>query len=101
MRGNKRDRLMHQERKALEQKRLAESNLRKEKRKAKGKAEEIARAIERSPAGRKAAETLREKRGLARKKQQANYQKHRARSATRLGGRRKQTQAEFHDKIEE
>ena len=101
MRGNKRDQLMHEGRKKLEQKRSAESRMRKEKRKAKGKAQEIAKAIKRSPAGRKAAETLKEKRGLVRKKEQANYQKHRARSAARLGGRRKQVQAELHDKIEE
>jgi hypothetical protein len=101
MRGNKRNQLVHDDRKALEQKRSAESKVRKEKRKAKGKAEEIARAIEHSPAGRKAAAILKAKRGLAKDKEQANYQKHRARSATRLGGRRKQTQAELHDKIEE
>ena len=48
--------------------------VRKEKRKAKGKAEEIAKAIKRSPAGKKAAEALKAKRGIARRKEQANYQ---------------------------
>ena len=65
MRGNKRNQLMHAERKVLEQNRSGESKVRKEKRKAKGKAAEIAKAIQRSPAGRKAAETLTEKRRLA------------------------------------
>jgi phage terminase large subunit-like protein len=101
MRGNKRDQLMRAKRKALEQKRSAESKVRKEKRKAKGKAERIAKAIEDSPAGKKSAETLKEKRGTARKKEQANYQKTRARAATRMGGRRKQIQAELHAKLEE
>ena len=101
MRANKKKQLAQKQRKVLEEKRTAESKARKEKRKAKGKTEEIAKAIQRSPAGRQAAETLKEKRGIARKKEQANYQKHRARSATRLGGRRKQTQAELHGKIEE
>lgn len=101
MRGNKRAQLMRAERKALVQKRSAESKVRKEKRRTKGKAEEIAKAIECSPAGRKAAETLKEKRGVARNKEQANYQKHQARSVVRLGGRRKQIQAELHAKLEE
>jgi hypothetical protein len=101
MRGKKKDQVMHEKRKALEQTRSAESKARKEKRKEKGKAEEIVKAIKRSPAGKKAAETLKEKRGLARKQEQANYQKTRARAATRLGGRKKQTQAELHGKIEE
>jgi hypothetical protein len=101
MRGNKRDQLKHEQRKTLEQERSAQSKVRKEKRKAKGKAEEIVKAIQRSPAGRKAARTVKEKRGLARKKEQANYQKTRARAETRMGGRRKQTQAELHDTVEE
>jgi hypothetical protein len=101
MRGNKKNQLMREERKALEQTRSAASKVRKEKRKEKGKAEEIAKAIKRSPAGKKAAETLKEKRGLAREREQANYQKTRARAATRLGGRRKQTQAGLHEKIDE
>lgn len=101
MRGNKKNQLMHEEREALERTRSAESKVRKDKRKEKGKAEEIAKAIKRSPAGQKAAETLKEKRGLARKQEQANYRKTRARVANRLGGRRKHTQAELHEKIEE
>ena len=99
MRGNKRDQLMHEQRKALEQKRSAESKARKEKRKEKGKAEDIARAINRSPAGKKAAEALKEKGGIARQKEQANYQKTRARASARMGGRRKQIQGELRDKL--
>jgi len=101
MRGNKRDQLMHEERKAPEKKRSAESKLRKQKRKAKGKAEEIAKAIKRSPEGKKAAQTLKAKRGIAKKKEQANYQKTRTRASARLGGRRKQIQAELHEKLDE
>ena len=71
MRANKKKQLVQKQRKALEAERSVESKVRKEKR------------------------------GLARKQEQANYQKTRARAATRLGGRRKQTQAELHDKIEE
>ena len=101
MRGNKKRQLVQGQRRALEDKRSAESKLRKEKRKAKGKAAEIAKAVKRSPAGKKAAKILAEKRGLARKKEQANYQKTGARAATRIGGRRKQLQAELHGKIEQ
>ena len=93
--------LVHAQRKELEAKRSAISRLRKEKRKEKGRAEDIARAIKRSPAGKKAAETLKTKRGIARKKEQANYQKTRARAGARMGGRRKQIQGELHDKLEE
>ena len=101
MRGNKKSQFVQGQRKALEEKRSAESRLRKEKRKVKGRAEEIVKAIQRSPAGRKAAETLKEERGRARKKEQANYQRSSARAATRMGGRRKQIQAELHDPAEE
>lgn len=101
MRGNKRDQLMHKERKALEQKRSAEGTVRKEKRKAKRKAEEISKTIKHSPAGEKAAEALKAKRGVARKKEKANYQKTKTRASARMGGRRKQIQAELHAKIEE
>jgi hypothetical protein len=100
MRTSTREKLVHAERKALEQKRSAESRDRKEIRKIKGRAEEIAKAIERSPAGKRAAETLKEKRGTARKKEQANYQKTRARASARIGGRRKQILAERHDRQE-
>ena len=101
MRGNKKNQLVQGRRKELEDKRSMESRLRKEKRKVKGRAEEIVKAIQRSPAGRKAAETLKEERGLARKKEQANYQKTRARAAARIGGRRKQIQIEQHSPAEE
>ena len=100
MRTNPKKRLVREQRDAIEEKRSAQSAVRKEQRKAKGKAEAIVKAIEHSPAGRKAAETLKEKRGLARKKEQANYQKTRARASTRIGGRRKQIRAELHAKIE-
>lgn len=101
MRGNKRDQLRHAERTTLEQKRSAENKVRKEKRKAKGKAEEIANAITRSPAGKKAAETLKAKRGVARKKEQASYQETKTRGSARMGGRRKQIHAELQSKPEE
>ena len=101
MRGNTRGHLIHEQREGLEQKRSAESRARKEKRREKGRAEDIARAIKRSPAGKKAAETLKTKRGIARRKEQANYQKTRARVSTRLGGRRKQFQEELRDNVEE
>jgi hypothetical protein len=42
-----------------------------------------------------------EKRGIARKKEQANYQKSRTRASARMGGRRKQILAEFHDNLDE
>ncbi len=101
MRANKKKQLAQKQRKVLEEKRAAESKARKEKRKAKGKAEEIAKAIKRSSAGRQAAETLKEKRGIARKKEQTNYQKSRTRASARMGGRRKQILAEFQDKLDE
>ena len=101
VRASKRKQLVMEQRQATTGKRLAKIKVRKEKRKAKGKAERIAKAIEDSPAGRKSAETLKEKRGTARKKEQANYQKTRARAAARMGGRRKQIEAELHAKLEE
>jgi hypothetical protein len=85
----------------IEEKRSTDSKARKKKRKEKGQAEEMALAIKRSPAGRQAAETLKEKRGIAREKEQAHYQKARARASARIGGRRKQTLAEFQDILEE
>ncbi len=101
VRASERKRLVIEQRKATNKKRSAESKVRKETRKAKGKAEATAKAIQRSPAGRKAAETLKSKRGEARKKEQANYQKTTARAAARTGGRRKQIHAEFQAKVEE
>ena len=101
MRGKKNKQLVQEQRKALEEKRSAESKVRKEKRKAKGKAEEIAKAIQRSPAGKKAAEILKEKRTTARKKEQSNYQKTRTRASARMGGRRKQIGEELQGKLEE
>lgn len=98
MRTSKRKQSIFAELDALEAKRSAISKQRKEKRREKGKAADLARAIRRSPEGKRTAETLKEKRGIARKKEQANYQKTKARAATRLGGRRKQVQAELHDK---
>jgi hypothetical protein len=101
MRANKKKQLAQKQRKILVEKRSAESKARKKKRKEKGKAEEISKAIQRSPAGRLAAETLKEKRGIARKKEQTRYQKTRARASARMGERRKQILAEFQDKLEE
>jgi hypothetical protein len=98
MRGSKINQLMHEERKALQQKRLAESKARKEKRKEKGRAEDIAEAIQRSPEARKATETLKAKRGVARKKEQANYQVTTTRASARMGGRNKQIQGELHNR---
>ena len=100
MRTSKRTQLVNAQRKAIEEKRSVKSKVRKEKRKEEGKAEDIARAIKRSPAGKEAAEALKEKRGIAGNKEQANYQKTTARSATRMGGRKKQIQAELHNRLE-
>ena len=55
MRTSKREQLVIAQRKALEAKRATVSRLRKAKRKEKGKAEDLAKAIKRSPAGKKAA----------------------------------------------
>ena len=101
MRTSKKKQLNGAERKALEGKRSAESRARRAKRKEKGKAEDIVQAIRRSPEGRKAAATLLVKRGIAKKKEQANFQKSKARSASRMGGRRKQIQAELHETLDE
>ena len=101
MRGNKRDQLMHEERKVLEQKRSTESKARKQTRKEKRKAEETAKALQCSPAGKKAAGALRAKRGRTIEQEQANYQKTSARATARLEGRRKQVHAEFAAKVEE
>ena len=92
--------LVSAERKVLEQKRSAES---KARRRSGGKraAEDVAKAIQRTPAGKKAAETLKAKRKKGQKKEQANYQKIKARAAPRLGGRRKQIHEEFEAKVEE
>ena len=100
-RANKKRQIIHEQRNALEEKRSAESKARKEKRKEKSRAEESAKAIQRSPAGKKAAETLKAKRGAAKKIEQANYQKTQARDAARMGGRRKQIQTELRGKAEE
>ena len=54
MRTSKREQLANAERKAIEAKRSTVSKSRKAKRKEKGKAEDIARAIRCSPAGMKA-----------------------------------------------
>ena len=100
MRTSKREKLVHAQREELEAKSSAVSKLRKEKRREKGKAADIAKAIQLSPEGRKTAETLKTKRGVARRKEQANYQEAMARAGTRLGGRRKQIEEELHDKLE-
>jgi hypothetical protein len=100
MRTSKREKLVHAQREELEAKRSAVSRLRKEKRREKGKVEDIARAIRRSPEGRKAAEALTTKRGIARRQEQANYQKTRSRAGTRMGGRKKLIERELHDKLE-
>ena len=101
MRGNKPKQLAQEERKVLEEKRSAESKVRKEKRKAKSKAEETAKGIQRSPAGKKAAETLQKKRTIGRKTEQSHYQKVRTRASARIGGRRKQIAEQLHGKLEE
>ncbi len=100
MRTTPKKQMANTERKALEQKRSAESKERKEKRKEKGRTEEAEKAIQCSPEGKKAAEILKAKRGDARQKEQANYQKVKARSAARAGGRRKQLQTERHNRRE-
>ena len=101
MRANKKKQSSQEKRTTLEAKRSAVSKARREHRKAKGKAEDIVEAIKRSPAGRRAAETLKENRGIARGKEQANYQESRTRAAARMGGRRKQILAESQDKLDE
>jgi phage terminase large subunit-like protein len=99
MRTSKREKLVYAQRKALDAKRSAVSRLRKEKRKEKGKAADIVMAIKRSPAGKKAAEALKTKRGIARKREQANYQETLARAGARMGGRRKQIEGELREKL--
>jgi len=101
MRGNRKKQLVRQKSKEIEDKRSEEKKERKHQRWAKGKAEELAKALQRSPAGRKAAETRKAKRGVARRKEQANYQKTRSRASTRMGGRRKQIRAEQRGRPEE
>jgi hypothetical protein len=101
VRGSKRKRFVMEQRKAAKEKRAAESKVGKEKRAAKGKAGGIARAKQRSPEGKKAAESLKETRKIVREKEQAHYQKTLARGSARMGGRRKQIQAELHAKVEE
>ncbi len=101
MRGKRKKQLVREQRKEIEDKRSEESKERKNQRRAKGKAEELAEALQRSPAGKKAAETLKAKRGVARTKEQADYQKTRARASTRMGGRRKQILAEKQEMVEE
>jgi hypothetical protein len=100
MRTSKREQLVIAQRKALEANRSTLSKLRKAKRKEEGKAEDAAKAVKRSPAGKKAAETLKTKRGIARKQEQANYKKTRTRASARLGGRRKHIQEELHETVE-
>jgi hypothetical protein len=85
MRTSNREQLVNAQRKALDAKRSTVSKLRKEKRKAEGRTREIAKAIKRSPKGKKAAESMKAKRGIARKKEQANYQKSRTRASARMG----------------
>lgn len=101
VRASKKRRSVVQQREATKEKRSTESKVRRDKRKEKGKAEDVAKAIKCSPVGKAAAETLKTKRGVARKQEQMNYQKTRARASARLGGRRKQTLAEFQDQVEQ
>ena len=89
------------QRKATEDERSAERKAGKEKRKARGKAEESMKATNRGPAEKKAAEALKDKMGLARKAQRADYQKTQARVSTRSERRRKQIQAELDARIVE
>ena len=100
MRGHRKKQLVRQKSKELEDKRSEEKKEKKHQRWAKGKAEELAKAVQRSPAGKKAAETLKAKRAVARTKEQANYQKTRSRASTRMGGRRKQILAEQQGMLE-
>jgi hypothetical protein len=100
MRTSNREKSVHAQREELDARRSAISKLRKENRKEKGRAEDVAKAIQRSPEGRKAAATLKTKRGIARKKEQANYQKTRSRAGTRMGGRKKLIEGALRDKLE-
>jgi uncharacterized protein YbcI len=99
-RANKKRQFVHEQRNALEEKRSTFSKLRKAKRKAKGRAEDVAKAVQRSPAGKRVAETLKAKRGVAQQKEQADYQRTQARASARMGGRRKQIHAELQGKLE-
>ena len=101
MRGNNKKQLIREQRKELEDKRSEVSKERKNQRRLKGKAEELAKAIQHTPAGKKAAETRKTKRGITRKQEQANYQKTRSRAATRMGGKTKQLRAEQQKELEE
>jgi hypothetical protein len=101
VRASKRKQLVMEQREAAKEKRSADSKVKKQKRKAKDKAEKIAKAVKRSAAAKEAAETLKEKRTIRRKKEQANYQKTRARASARMGGRRKQIEAELQAKLEQ
>jgi hypothetical protein len=100
VRASKKKRSVMQQREATKEKRSAETKLRRDKRKEKGKAKDVAKARKRSPEAQIAAETLKTKRGIARKQEQMNYQKTRTRASARLGGRRKQTLAEFQEQVE-
>jgi hypothetical protein len=101
VRASKKRQSVMQQREAAKEKRAAESKLRRDKRKEKGTAEDVAKAIKRSPGGKAAAESLKLKRRVARKQEQMNYQKTRTRASARLGGRRKQTLAEFQEQVDE
>jgi hypothetical protein len=101
MRGNKETRLGREQREELEDKRSQECQDRKDKRRAKGKAEELAEAVRLSPAGKEAAETRKAKWMMVQTQEQANYKKTRSRASTRIGGRRKQLQAGERGKLEE
>lgn len=101
MRGNGKNQLVREQRKELETKRTTESLERKGKRRTKAKAEELAEGIRRSPAGKKAAEIQKAKRGIAQKQEQANYRRATSRVATRVGGRRKQLEADRLEQLDE
>jgi hypothetical protein len=100
MRTNKRNQMMNEQRQATARKRSAERKIRNEKRAVERKADDLVRREECSPAGRKAAETLKAKRRIVREKEHANHQKRSARASSRMGGRRKQIRAELQDRLE-
>ncbi len=99
MRGNGKNLLARERRKELETKRTVESPERRGKRRTKTK--ELAEGIQHSPAGKKAAEIQRAKRGIAQKLEQANFRRATSRVATRAGGRREQLEADRQGQLRE
>jgi len=93
MRGNKKNQLVREQRKEFEDKRSEASKKERLRGRQRAKVEELAKAIQGSPAGRNGGDPESE-RGVGAKEGAGNYQKTRSRASTRMGGRRKQVLAE-------